>query len=427
MHSRRSFSLGAIRHGLNHNHDHKAVLGSTAICHIAMLPPQKAIRRRILLLTNSVAIGGMERHVELLARHLDRVAYEVFTISPDWPAIEGLERRLTSVSNHHVQLAPDRRWGFWRQVKDAWKLYRLLRTWRIDVLHMHLTTFEGGMWVLLAARLAGVPVVVCTEHLAPDAAVGPLLRAFRAIFGRLIDQLICVSEKNREARSRYLYTPVERTSVVVNGVDTEDFTPVEGALLSPLRHDLGLPEGAPVVGAVVRFEPEKGLNYLLDAMPAVLERCPDAYLLLVGEGPLGDELAAQASRLGIAERVIFAGFHPDPRPYLALMDAFVLPVPVGSMSIGLLEAMAMRRAVVITFGDPGEAVIHGESGLWSRPRDPEALARAIVRLLADPALAQVYGAAARQRVEEHFSATNVARRLSAIYDDLLLRSSKGAN
>lgn len=373
---------------------------------------------RILLLTNSVAIGGLERHVELLARHLDRAAYDVFTICPDWPAIESVDSTLRRVSDHHVRCTPDRRWGFRREFGEAWRFYRQLRAWKIDVMHMHLTTFAGGMWALLAARLAGVPVILCTEHLAPEKPVSLLRRTLRRLFVRLTDRLICVSEKNCEARARYLYTPPERTSIVVNGVDPDDFRPIDPATLTSLRHELGLPEGAPVVGSVVRFTPEKGLDYLIAAMPMVLDRCSDAYLLLVGEGPLQDALAAQAAELGVRERVIFAGFHPDPRPYLALMDAFVLPVPVGSMSIGLLEAMAMRRAVVITFGDPGEAVVHEESGLCAPPRDPRSLGEAVIQLLTNPSLAAAYGEAARRRVEEHFSAAGVACRLSAIYDSL---------
>jgi glycosyltransferase involved in cell wall biosynthesis len=360
----------------------------------------------------------MERHVELLGRHLDREGNEIFAITPEWPALREFNRALDAAVDHHVRWTPDRRWGLRRQIADTWAYYRQLRAWHIDVAHMHLTTFNGATWALVATRLAGVRIVVCTEHLAPDEPVAWPNRLARFIFVELIDRLICVSEKNREARAARLYTPSEKTRVVVNGVDPDDFMAIDPAVLSRLRRDLRIPTTARVVGSVVRFNPEKGLNYLLDAMPAVLARCPDSYLLLVGDGPLRTELENQATRLGIRERVRFAGFHADPRPYLALMDAFVLPVPVGSMSIGLLEAMAMRRAVIITFGGAGEAVAHEESGLWAPPRDPQALAQSIIRLLENPELARAYGEAARQRVEEQFSATAVARKLSSIYNSV---------
>lgn len=375
-------------------------------------------RKRILILTNSVAIGGMERHVELLVRYLDRTMFEVFTVCPDWYATTEFAARLKQFADHHVLNSPDRRCGKRLQIREVWRLWRLLRRWHIDVLHMHLTTFRGGFWVLLAARLAGVPHILCTEHLAPEGRLPLHRRLIRYASVHLIDLLICVSEKNREARARYLYTPARRTSVIVNGVDAQDFLPINSAITYSLKGELNIPYDAQIVGSVVRLEPEKGINYLLEAMPEVLRSCPNTYLLVVGDGTLRSRLEAQATALGLGERAIFAGFHSDPRPYLALMDVFVLPVPVGSMSIGLLEAMAMRRAVVITFGDPGEAVVHEESGLWARPRDPAELAKAISRLLADPALAATYGEAARQRVEQYFSAASVARKLAALYRSL---------
>lgn len=375
----------------------------------------KRRRRRVLLFTNSVMMGGMERHVELLARHLDRASFEVFTTCPSWPPIEIFDTALRQVSDRHVRCTPDRRWGIVRELGEAWSLYRYVRNWHIDVLHMHLTSYKGGWWVVLAARLANVSALVCTEHLAPEEPVHLSRRLMRSLFVMLLDQLICVSDKNRKARARYLCTPPGRTSVVVNGVDPDDFAPVDREVRDQLRNSLGLSASAQIVGTVVRLNPDKGLGYLIDALPLLLEEFPEAHLLVVGDGPCRDDLLAQAARLGVADRVIFAGFHADPRPYLSLMEVFVLPVPVGSMSIGLLEAMAMRRAVIITFGDPGEAVIHEVTGLCAAPRDPASLHQAIARVLRDPELARSLGEAARSHIEKQFSAQGVARRLAATY------------
>jgi glycosyltransferase involved in cell wall biosynthesis len=154
---------------------------------------------------------------------------------------------------------------------------------------------------------------------------------------------------------------------------------------------------------------------LIDAFPSILERCPRAHLLIVGDGTLRGELEAQAVALGLRERVRFVGFQADPRPYLGLMDIFVLPVPVGSMSIALLEAMAMRCAVVMTFGGPGEAVIHDETGLCAEPKNPRSIADNVIRILLDAGVQRRLANAARQRIEECFSARVTARRLEEIY------------
>jgi glycosyltransferase involved in cell wall biosynthesis len=280
---------------------------------------------------------------------------------------------------------------------------------------MHSTTYRGQCFALLAARLAGVRRIYVTEHLAPDHKLSRGERWRRNMFSYMISGIVCVSQKNYLARKTYLYTPPERTIVVNNGVDLDDFPPIPTETLAQLRARHQLPDDAQIVGTAVRFEPEKGLSYLFDAMPQIKAACPKAYFLMVGDGSLRNELAAQAAQLGMTDYIRFVGFQGDPRPYLNLMDAFVLPVPVGSMSIGLLEAMAMQRAVVITFGGKGEAVIHGESGFCAEPRNADSIAEYVIQILQQPELKRALGKAARQRIEAEFSAQQVARSLSALY------------
>lgn len=379
-----------------------------------------APRLRVLLLTNSIAIGGMEKHVELLARDLDRSAAAVFAVCPRWRPITLWVGALMRAADSVARITPDRRYGWRAQTREVVRLWRQMRRWRIEVLHIHLTTFEGGIGALLAARLAGVRVVVCTEHLAPETSVPWPQRQLRNLFTRGLDGLVCVSLKNRRARARHLYTPAGKTVIVNNGIDIERFDPPPAAELARLRAGMGIPDGAPVVGTAIRLMPEKGVDDLLAAMPRVLAAAPDAYLLIVGDGELRADLERQARDAGIAERVIFAGFQSDPRAYVGLMDAFVLPVPFGSASIGLLEAMALRRAAIITCGGEGEAVEEdGVAGLCPPPRDPEALAEAILRVLRDPALKAALGAHARARIETAFSSRRVADDLLALYHEQL--------
>jgi len=372
-------------------------------------------RTRVLLFTNSVAVGGMEEHVELLARHLDRQRFDVFAVCPDWEPTEPFSRSLGEAADHIALRTPDRRYGLWRMLIETFQLARQLRQWRIQVVHMHSTAFRGQYYAFLAARLAGVRRIYVTEHLAPDHELPRGERWWRDMFSHMVSGIVCVSQKNYLARTTYLYTPPERTIVVNNGVDLDDFPPIPDETLAQLRAHHQLPNDAQIVGTAVRFEPEKGLNYLFDAMPQIKTACPKAYFLIVGDGSLRDELAAQAAHLGMTEFIRFVGFQGDPRPYLGLMDAFVLPVPVGSMSIGLLEAMAMQRAVVITFGGKGEAVIHGESGFCAEPRNVDSIAEHVIQILQQPELKSTLGKAARKRIEAEFSAQQVARALSELY------------
>lgn len=377
--------------------------------------PSLRDRTKVLLFTNSITVGGMEEHVELLARHLDRRTFEVYAMCPDWEGLEPFQASLKSAADHFAFATPDRRHGSARLLTETVAMARQIRAWGIDVVHMHSTTYRGQYYALLAARAAGVPRVFVTEHLAPDQKLPRRERLTRDVLTRSVTGIVCVSHKNYVARAQHLYTPPERTTVVNNGVDLDDFPEISAEQLSALRQRYGIPADAQIVGTAVRFEPEKGLSYLVDAMPKIKAECPKAHFLMVGDGSLRGELEAHVARLGLSSHVTWAGFQTDPRAYVRVMDAFVLPVPVGSMSIGLLEAMAMRRAVVITFGGVGEAVIDGESGLTPEPRNPAMLADSVIRILKDEAFRNKLGEGAYQRVANEFSAQNVARALGELY------------
>jgi glycogen synthase len=372
-------------------------------------------RVRLLLFTNSIGTGGMEEHIELLARHIDRSHFEVCAISPDWEADEVFNRSLSQAADRWKTVTPDRRYGRWRQIKETVRFYRQIRNWKIQVMHMHSSGYQGMMVALLTARLAGVRKIYLTQHLAPDAPQPFLVRQKSKLVTQSLKGLICVSQKNYLARKQHLYTPDQKTTVVDNGVDLDDFPPIPAETVAELRQKYQLPADALVVGTVVRFEPEKGLDYLVTAMPKIRAACPNAYFLLVGDGSLRAQLEAQVAELGMTEYVRFTGFQSNPRPFFGLLDAFVLPVPVGSMSIALLEAMAMERAVVMTFGGEGEAVVHGQSGYWAEPRNPDSIANYVIAILQNPELKKALGQAARQRIEDKFSARKVARVLEKLY------------
>jgi len=339
----------------------------------------------------------------------------VFAMCPDWKGLEPFARSLGDAADHIAFITPDRRYGTRKLVTETVSMARQLRSWRIQVMHMHSTSYRGQYYAFLAARMAGVGRIFVTEHLAPDKKVPARERLVRDVFTRSVTGIVCVSRKNFEARAAHLYTPSDRTTVVNNGVDLDDFPEAPASELTELRARLKIAPDAQIVGTAVRFEPEKGLDYLVDAMPRIKAECPRAHFLMVGDGSLRDELAAHVARLNLSDSVTFAGFQTDPRSYVRLMDAFVLPVPVGSMSIGLLEAMAMKRAVVITFGGVGEAVVDGESGFCAEPRNPGAIADSVIRILQDPHLMTSLGEGARRRIETEFSAQQVARSLGALY------------
>jgi glycosyltransferase involved in cell wall biosynthesis len=183
---------------------------------------------------------------------------------------------------------------------------------------------------------------------------------------------------------------------------------------------LGLPAGAPVVGAVSRLAWKKAIVHLVQATPRIVEALPQARVVIAGDGPLRAELEAEAAALGVADHIRFLGSREDSIDLMALFDVFVLPSVVEGMSNALLEAMAVGRPVVATdVGGNSEVVADGETGFLVPASAPDRLAAAIVKLLGAPEMAAEMGAAGRRRVIEHYRVDIMTRRIEAMYDALL--------
>jgi glycosyltransferase involved in cell wall biosynthesis len=160
----------------------------------------------------------------------------------------------------------------------------------------------------------------------------------------------------------------------------------------------------------------KGQRYLVAAAPAVLARFPQARVLVVGAGELLEPLAAQARKLGVADRVLFPGFRSDVPALLAALDLFVFPSHLEGLGTSVLDALALGLPVVATTaGGIPEMIEDGVHGRLVPPRDPDALARAMVELLEQPELARALGEAGRARVLAEFTADRMVEKTLAEY------------
>lgn len=369
-------------------------------------------------MTNSVAVGGMEEHVRLLAEKIDRSRFVVDAAAPDWEPTAEWNTALAEAADHFSTRTPDRRHGIAGLVRETFGLWRHARRQRFDVAHLHGTSYHGLTYAIVALRLAGVRRLFLTEHLPPEEPQSARTRRLRRATTRLLAGLVCVSDFNRDARLRYLGDPGCAVHVVNNGIDVDRFDEAaDPAVLDRVRDEHDIAHDALIVATAIRLEPGKGVDDLIRGFAEVAPKHPTAVLLVAGDGSLRAELEMLAAELGVADRCRFVGFRSDPQPYIRLADAFVLPVPYGSASIGLLEAMAMGRACIITFGSGGEAVVHDECGYCARPNDPASIAEHVHLLLADADTRNEFGRRARARVEADYSAERVARQLEAIYLD----------
>lgn len=174
---------------------------------------------------------------------------------------------------------------------------------------------------------------------------------------------------------------------------------------------------AQIVGVVARLEPEKGHPTLIDAWPQVLRGIPDAHLLVVGEGSRREALEAQVADRGIGDRVTFTGRRDDVPAVTAALDVAVLPSYREAQGLTILEAMALSRPVIASnVGGIPEMVEDGRTGLLVPPHDPEALARAITRLLTDHAYADMLAKGGHDLVHERFCVELMVSAIEDLYD-----------
>jgi glycosyltransferase involved in cell wall biosynthesis len=242
----------------------------------------------------------------------------------------------------------------------------------------------------------------------------PLLRRFdRTVYG---------CESQRVYWHSALRYPSEGSMVLYNGVDPAHFAPKETEVeRHEERRRLGVPPRGFVVGTVGRLAREKNQAVLIDAVAELRRRGIDAFALFIGEGPLRGELERRAAALGIRQQVIFAGKMSDVRPALDAMDVFVLPsTQIETFSNAALEAMAMRRAVVLSeIGGATEMVSNGIDGFTLDRGDLDSrLAPLLAELYANVELRQSIGRAARERVLREFSQSCMVAGYATLIEEL---------
>lgn len=321
----------------------------------------------------------------------------------------------------------------WRAVAPGWlkqwtgfgreclRLASWFRRQQVALLHSNNAGCEEAA---VGARLAGVQRVLATFHVdstydLEGTRAGMRYRLLEFLSNHSLDKAIAVSEATRRDWIRRTHVRAERTVTIHNGVDPHQF--VRRNERAEARRRLGLPaDDRLIVGGVGRLESAKGFSYLLEAVSLLAPRYAGLTVAVVGQGPLRQTLAVQASRLGIADRVHFLGFCRDVQQVYDGLDIFVLPSLCEALPYALLEAMATGLPAVGTrVGGVPEMIVPGESGFLVPARSAPALADALRPLLDAPQLRQSMGQAGRERVIRHFDEQTMVRRTIQIYREML--------
>jgi glycosyltransferase involved in cell wall biosynthesis len=327
------------------------------------------------------------------------------------------------------------------------RLTTLCRKERPHIVHTH--TSKAGILGRIAARRAGVPVVVHTPH-------GHVFHSYEGALktrlfveaerrcGGMADRLVALTENERREHLELGIGKAQDWRVIHSGIDFRPFETSRGERES-VRRELGIPAGAVVLGTVGRLVPIKGQRYLIEALRRLGADHPDLHLVIVGDGELRSELVSQALECGLqvvshlkdapgspsgaAVRpgcpvVHFLGLRRDVPRLMACLDLFVLPSLNEGMGRVLVEAMAVELPCVASrvSGIP-DVVAEGRTGWLVPPKDSGALAAALAAALRDPARTRAMGVRAREHVLPDFSVGRMLEQLEAVYRELL--ESKG--
>jgi glycosyltransferase involved in cell wall biosynthesis len=358
-------------------------------------------------------MGGAEEYLYLLIAGLEKERCAVRLVCTDENALQPLLRRLRDVGVETMPLQASE-----RSLLTVWRFFRQHPT---DIVHFNLPHPFACRYAIIAAKLAGVPVIVTTNHLPT---MKPTTYTWKgrlvlALANQFVDTTIVESEINRTLAIANYHLDAKKVVSIYHGINLKQF---DGRANRAALKEFGIDPDYAIVGTIGRLSRQKAQDDFLRAAAKVKEVVPKSKFFIVGEGEQRQELEDLAKHLGLQPDVIFTGYRSDVPELLRAFDVFVLPSIFEGLPLTILEAMAMTKPVVATRVDGvPEAVVDGETGTLVTPRDPAALASAIISLLQNPAMAQAMGQAARHRVETMFRQEIMVAQTEQLYTQLLER------
>jgi glycosyltransferase involved in cell wall biosynthesis len=357
-------------------------------------------KRRVLLMAVQLGIGGSERQLTEIAKTLDRNQFEPYVACFESHGIRGDELRAAGVPivefGVNSFLKP-------KALLEGLRLSRFIRTQKIDIVH----SFDVPMNVFAIpfAKFASTPVVISSQRAHRDLSSRPYRQLLR-LGDQLVDGIVvnCLDIQRHLMQDEGI--PRDRIHLCYNGINLDRFR-------AGSTHN-----EVPVIGVVCNLREEKDLPALLRAFQKVAYSRP-ARLRIVGSGPVEDGLKALAAQLQLGEKAEFIPTQQDVSGYLRSIDFFVLPSRSEALSNALMEAMACGCACIASnVGGNPELVGEGRGMLFESGNDEE-LARCLMKLMDEPALAQQMREAATRFVSSHFTIAASSHRMMEIYRSFL--------
>jgi glycosyltransferase involved in cell wall biosynthesis len=373
-------------------------------------------KRPIIWMIDSLGPGGAEQLMPTILKKLKLSGFNIricaLQIRAGNPIASDLERL-----GLPVDLIPIRNL---RQPFNLFRILRYLHLHRPQLIHTQLEFAD--ILGTVAAKILGIPSVSTVHTLdgfpPKKTALGRMkLRWF--LLGKFCGRVIAVSEKTRLHYLQSGGLPPDKVITLYNGVDISRFKNTDATQTAKLKQALHLPLNSRVIITIAVLREPKGIQFMIEALPAILEQCPDVHYLIVGDGEHSAALTDLVAALAIKNQVTFTGHRTDIPDLLGCCDIFVLPTLKDALPTVLIEALAAERPIVASdVGGVPEIIENGVNGLLVAPGNPSKLAEACLRLLKDNELSRQIVLAGSKTVLQRFNIDSQIEQLSRMYEEL---------
>lgn len=365
---------------------------------------------KILQTIRQGKIGGGETHVINLVESLNKDLYESVVLSfTEGPMVDHM--KALGVKTYVIETERPFDFTKWDAVK------KVMEKEKIDIVHAHGTRANSN--TNSSARKLGIPVLYTVHGWSFHPDQNFLVRNLRIWSEKyLVNKstlTLCVSDSNLNDAGKEFR--LERAKVIKSGINLDKFNP-EGSF-TDIRKELGIADDEVLVGYIVRITKQKDPLTLIKAIAMMPEELKIKFLL-VGDGDLKEEVVKAAKELNVFSRIIFMDFRQDIPDILNAIDIYCLPSLWEGLPIGLLEAMAMHKAIVATAIDGTEEVIsHLENGVLIPVKSPEKLAESLLLVAGNKALRTQLGKKAGETIAKDFSIEKMTEKIEKVYDELI--------
>jgi len=356
---------------------------------------------KILLATSSTGWSGGQHQVYLLAKGL-RDRGNVIVVATSYNSELGRRLESEDIDVRYFRMNKE------ADVFTILKVASFLRKEHFDVINVHRPTAHT---ILMIANMLANRARFFVTRRVPYGIPSRISAVIK--YEWFVDKIIAISN---EVKQSLIKTGVKERNIEIipDAIDVGYYDPMRISALPELISK------APIIGTIGNANRQKGHRYFISAIPYIIKRYPDALFVDVGVNDKDKELVDLACELGVRDKIIFAGFKEDVRPYLKAMDIFVFPSIVEGLGTSLLEAMSMQKPVVVSkTGGMLDIIVHEENGIFVSPASAREIADAVCYLLDNTSHAKQLGIQARKTMIERFSVEVVAKRTEELFKSVL--------